>query len=241
VAFVRAALAAAVFTIGLGACSVVEGLSSYSKENCGQGCEQGADVDAAPQGDGGPEKGPDAGSPDVWEAGSAPDSAGGCGTPDTVDNCGACGVKCNKTTGTPSCAGATCTYVCAAGHSNCNASSPDTDGCECATPGCCGTGCETTHTDGVGQAYFDCNPRATYTEAAAFAACTAYAKSVGSSGANCVGPLTCTGSSVPTVCFTTSGGQCASYCWQYTGVYADGGPGTVWDCACPAHVMGSWN
>jgi hypothetical protein len=24
-------------------------------------------------------------------------------------------------------------------------------------------------------------------------------------------------------------------------VYADGGPGTVWDCACPAHIVGSWN
>jgi hypothetical protein len=24
-------------------------------------------------------------------------------------------------------------------------------------------------------------------------------------------------------------------------VYADGGPGTVWDCACPAHMVGAWN
>jgi hypothetical protein len=118
----------------------------------------------------------------------------------------------------------------------------DAGGCgQCATPGCCGAACQTVHTDGVGQSYFDCNPLATYTEMAAFSACAAYALSVGSNAANCTGPLTCRGSSAPTVCFTTSSGVCATYCWQYTGVYADGGPGTVWDCACPAHMVGSWN
>jgi hypothetical protein len=53
--------------------------------------------------------------------------------------------------------------------------------------------------------------------------------------------LYCKGSTTPTVCFTNSTGMCASYCWQYSGVYADAGPGTVWDCTCPANLIGSWN
>jgi hypothetical protein len=52
--------------------------------------------------------------------------------------------------------------------------------------------------------------------------------------------LTCPGSSAPTICFG-SGTTCSNYCWQYSGVYADAGPGTVWDCTCPAHRVGSWN
>jgi hypothetical protein len=255
----HALLAVAVLSMGLGACAVVEGLSQYSKESCGQDCDDdgGADAgephrDGGVQDDGGAEDAPavstDTGGPDVLDASdggsTTPESgtdAGGCGPVDTVDNCGACGVQCNTTTGTPSCTGTTCNYTCSTGRSNCNTTAPDTDGCECATPSCCGSDCETTHADGVGQAYYNCNAVRTYSEAAALTACAAYAASVGSNGSNCVGGLTCPGSSVPTVCFTTSGGECASYCWQYTGVYADGGPGTVWDCSCPAHVIGSWN
>ena len=254
-------LSVAVLSTGLGACAVVEGLTQYSKEDCSQGCDEGG-LDAAEAGhdagsnpdgaaDGGAGDGgagnADTGS-DVADASdgssSVPESGadtGGCGPLDSVDHCGACGVQCNKTTGTPSCTGATCTYVCTAGHSDCNTAPPDTDGCECATPGCCGSSCQTSHADGVGQSYFDCNPAATYTEATAVSACTAYAVSVGSSAASCVGPLTCSGSPVPTVCFTNTAGKCANYCWQYTGVYADAGPGAVWDCACPAHRVGSWN
>jgi hypothetical protein len=252
-------LAVATLATGLGACALVEGLSQYSKEDCSQGCGDDGGFDAAgPPHDGGAAPdGADAGSLRVADAsdsgstvadasdGSTVAESGGdtgaCGPLTSVDNCGACGVQCNMTTGTPSCTSATCTYACTAGHSDCNIAAPDTDGCECATPGCCGSACETNHANGVGQSYFDCNAPGTYSEMAAFSACTAYALSVGSNAANCVGPLTCRGSSVPTVCFTDNSGSCASYCWQYTGVYADGGPGTVWDCACPAHRVGGWN
>jgi hypothetical protein len=263
VAGLRALLVFAVLTTGLGACALIEGLSEYSKEDCSQGCGDDGSSDGAepPRDDGSttpdvsmttdtgtrPDVS-DAGSVDVADAsdgGSAvPESgadAGGCGPLTSVDNCGSCGVQCSATTGTPSCTGTTCAYVCTAGRSDCNTAAPDTDGCECATPGCCGSACQTDHSDGVGQSYFDCNQPATYTEMTAFSACAAYALSVGSSATNCVGGLTCRGSSVPTVCFTSSSGSCATYCWQYTGVYADSGPGTVWDCACPAHRVGGWN
>jgi hypothetical protein len=256
VAGLRAVLAGAALTAGLGACALVEGLSHYSKENCSEGCDGdgGAEggLDAAEAPDQGADTAPDGadggslpvadasdGGSTVAESGGNTDS--GCGPLTSVDHCGACDVQCSATTGAPSCTGATCTYVCAAGRSDCSTTAPDTDGCECATPGCCGSACQTTHSDGVGDSYFDCNPSGTYTEMTAISACTAYALSVHSTAANCVGPLTCKGSSVPTICFTNSSGSCANYCWQYTGVYADGGPGTVWDCACPAHLVGGWN
>jgi hypothetical protein len=261
VAGFRAVLAVAILATGLGACALVEGLSQYSKEDCSQGCDDHGGPDAtAPGQDGGatPDGGStrddaDAGSFHVADAvadasdggstvaESGDDTGGGCGPLTSVDNCGGCNVRCNGTTGAPSCTGGTCTYVCTAGRSDCNTAAPDTDGCECATPACCGSACQSSHSDGVGQSYFDCNPPATYTEMTAFSACAAYALSVGSSAASCVGGLTCRGSSVPTVCFTSSSGSCATYCWQYTGVYADGGPGTVWDCACPANRVGGWN
>jgi hypothetical protein len=248
VANFRAVLTAAILVTGLGACAVVEGLSQYSKEDCSQGCDDGGlDAGVSPQEGGmaqdGGEGDGDAHSvsvADASDAGSAGETSA-CGPLGSVDNCGACGVRCDTTTGTPSCTGAKCAYMCTAGHSDCNTAAPDTDGCECATPGCCGSACETSHADGVGQSYFDCNPPRTYSETTAFSACTAYAISVGSNAGNCVGGLTCPGSSVPTVCFTNTAGRCATYCWQYNGVYADGGPGTVWDCACPAHVVGGWN
>lgn len=251
-------LSLAAFAVALGACAAIEGLTQYNKEDCSQGgCDDtGADStgpghDGGTASDGGP-AGADADTgsvvvPDASDGGSTVTDSGtgdtgGCGPLNSVDNCGACGVRCNATTGTPSCTGATCTYACTAGHSDCKTAPPDTDGCECATPGCCGSSCQTSHSDGVGQSYFDCNPPATYSETSALSACAAYAVSVGSTAAACIGPLTCPGSPVPTICFSNGAGKCANYCWQYTGVYADGGPGTVWDCTCPAaHVVGGWN
>jgi hypothetical protein len=264
VARLHVVLPAAILATVLGACALVDGLSQYSKVDCSQGgCDDGGLDAAEPAHDGaapadGGAGGGDTGSDDTGSVGVADASdggahdagsgdtgtggdAGGCGSLNSVDNCGACGVRCNTQTGTPSCTGATCTYACLAGHSDCNTTAPDTDGCECPTPGCCGSGCQTSHADGVGQSYFDCNATGTYSEATAIAACTAYAVSVGASAASCIGPLTCKGSSVPTICFSSGGGACANYCWQYTGLYEDGGPGTVWDCACPAHMVGGWN
>jgi len=34
---------------------------------------------------------------------------------------------------------------------------PNTNGCECATPGCCpGALCQNTHANGVGDSFYDC-------------------------------------------------------------------------------------
>ncbi len=243
----------AILASALGACAAIEGLDQYTNGDCSQDCDDGGLDGTHPHPDAAADDG-DATS--GFESGSGSDSGGtldgddgvapggdasGCGPVTSVDNCGACGVQCNMMTGTPSCTGATCTYACVAGHSDCNTAPPNTDGCECATPACCGAGCQTSHADGVGQSYFDCNPAKTYTESSAIAACTAYALSVGSTAASCKGPLYCSGSMAPTICFSTTSGQCSNYCWQYAGTYSNQGPGTVWDCACPAHMIGTWN
>src|ERR1019366_10654652 len=101
-------------------------------------------------------------------------SAAVCGPTSSVQNCGACGQACDTTTGTPSCNGVTCSYTCAAGRADCDLATPDTNGCECATPSCCaGGGCQMTHSNGVGQSYYDCMALGTYTSAQAMAACAA--------------------------------------------------------------------
>jgi fibro-slime domain-containing protein len=86
-------------------------------------------------------------------------------------------------TSAAACANGTCSYTCDPGYSDCNAAvAPNTDGCECATAttsnqgtigGCCGTGCQTMHSNGIGQAFFDCAPPGTYTGTEALAACLA--------------------------------------------------------------------
>jgi hypothetical protein len=98
-----------------------------------------------------------------------------CGPLDTIDNCGACGQTCDRATGAPSCDGFACSYACNAGRIDCNGSTaPDTDGCECASPGCCGGSCQTAHDNGLGGTYYDCVAPATYALAQAFEACAAY-------------------------------------------------------------------
>ena len=81
-------------------------------------------------------------------------------------NCGACGRACAGAgalnVATATCSNSLCTSTCMPGHANCNlpaANKPD-DGCECATPGCCtGGACQTVHSNGLGQNYFDCGAR----------------------------------------------------------------------------------
>jgi hypothetical protein len=92
------------------------------------------------------------------------------------------------------------------------------DGCECATAGtttgCCATGCETIHDNGVGQPFYDCNPLGTWGESTAQEACTAYAVTVGGDFSFCETAAAC-GSGV---------GVCLSflhtYCWWYFGPQA---------------------
>jgi hypothetical protein len=124
--------------------------------------------------------------------------------------------------------------VCSAGRADCNASTaPNTDGCECATPSCCGTACETKHDDGFGHPFYDCNPPSATSSQAALAACNAYAASFGGSASDCSDGWSCP--NTDQVCYAPSSG-CAK-CWNYTGPMT----GAASDCNCPPTQLGTWD
>jgi cysteine-rich repeat protein len=84
-------------------------------------------------------------------------------------SCGACGIVCDVTNANnATCNGQSCSYTCKSGFSDCNSVIPNTNGCECATPICCGNGCGTTHLNGLGQNFFDCAPLAVPGNAATY-------------------------------------------------------------------------
>ena len=165
--------------------------------------------------------------------------------------CGGCkNAACNTKTGAASCNGTTCSYKCNTGLIDCNAGTPpDSDGCECATspanPACCNGACQTVHSNGVGQSFFDCNPPKTFTAAQAQEACERYA-GVGACSSSQVccaiglGGLCLLGSTATSVCGAAQG-QCR--CWQWGGP----APGTVQTvsgkctAACGATSDPAWN
>jgi hypothetical protein len=158
---------------------------------------------------------------------TAPDTNGCESSLSSTATCGACkNAACNTKTGAARCDGTTCSYKCNAGLSDCNAATaPDTDGCECATPGCCGPQCQTKHSNGIGQSFFDCNASGTYTVDEATLACEAYAGKGHCSGSSLccalgVGGICLLGSTATSECGAVQG-QC--FCWQYAGPV----PGTV--------------
>jgi hypothetical protein len=164
----------------------------------------------------------------------------------STSSCGACKVGCNTDTGTASCDGNTCSYQCNTGLRDCNAgTAPDTDGCECASPDCCGSICQTTHSNGVGQSFYDCNAPGTHDQSQAQAACTAYTGSASAcrpSTMCCSGNIivACLGITAKSVCGSANG-QC--YCWQYEGtnpgrVQAEG---TFCTASCGSGNDPSWN
>jgi hypothetical protein len=141
------------------------------------------------------------------------------------------------------CNGATCTYAgCLAGHANCNTAAPDTNGCECATPGCCGNSCEDTHHNGVGQFFYDCISPGTIDQAQAQKACTAFT----SSSAQC-NVTACDDAGSTAMCSTATKTTCI--CWAFAG----GGGGHVAQgmpavtdggnelCQCPTAGSPTWN
>ncbi len=153
---------------------------------------------------------------------AAPD-LDGCETSLTsTSSCGACGRACDSATGTPSCNGTTCSYRCKPGLGDCNAATaPDTDGCETSlttTSNCggCGVTCKAchSHSNGLGQSYYDCNPPNTYRQTAAMEACTAYGQ--GTCGAVTVGCNDAGSASVVCAC-TGTGFFSPGYCWEYAG------------------------
>jgi hypothetical protein len=181
---------------------------------------------------------------------AAPDTDG-CETSSlSVATCGACtGAACDTTTGTPSCDGTTCSYKCSPGRADCSNAAPDTDGCECATPGCCATACETDHSNGIGGHFYDCSPAGDHDSAHAITACQSSGATGCAASSKCcsLDLLVCVGSTAYSVCGVV-GSQC--YCWQYAG---SGGtspdsPGTVQampasscSAACAGKNDPTWN
>jgi hypothetical protein len=139
---------------------------------------------------------------------AAPPNANGCSTSlTTVANCGTCGLSCNTANSVDAGCGASgCTYACAPNFANCNTTSAagNAGGCACNTPACCATsgatpgaggpgyGCETAHSNGVAQTFYDCEPAGTYTEAQALEACVAYVTTLGLTASACEYPAGCT-------------------------------------------------
>jgi hypothetical protein len=179
---------------------------------------------------------PDSGSPPPDSGSGPPDSgSSGCGPTNTATNCGACGVKCDTTTASvaPTCNGTSCVYSCKPGLVDCNTTAPDTNGCECAGDGCCGSSCQTKHSNGIGQNYYDCNPLGTYTEGAAMAACVA---STGTP-AQCA-LYVCVGNDGSLVC--SLGAGCT--CWKYDPGKSGINGRISTSCLCPISASDpSWN
>jgi len=181
---------------------------------------------------------------DATDGGPIPDAtdgsigdAGDCGVPDTVKDCTMCGAKCDGTnSNNTNCNGTTCTYQCKSGFSNCNTTAPDLNGCECATPACCGASCQTTHMNGIGQNYYDCVDAGTYNQAQALKACTAFTNDqFACQTFSCVSDA---GDMM--ICGPPDAGSCA--CWTYTGldtghVYKSGNS----NCFCPDTNDLGWN
>jgi hypothetical protein len=209
-----------------------------------------AAADAAKDADAGPGAPADAGVDAAPEA--------GCGPTDTTSNCGSCGAACgglHAQAGGTACVSSVCQYTCETGYANCAISGANTTGCECHTPDCCGSSCQTAHEVGLlGEQYYDCNPLATASTPQstlldqALAACAAFT----GNAAGCVGDLTCTNPNFgPWVC--NGGGSTAgcNYCWSYGGVDVL----KAENCTCPPprgsnldagfdsgfDIFGSWN
>jgi hypothetical protein len=153
-------------------------------------------------------------------------------------HCTACNVACDTTNSVDAgCNGTTCTYAsCKPGWSMCKTTAPNAGGCTCNTPGCCvdaGT-CQTTHSNGFSQSFYDCNPLNTWTDKSARAACAAYT----GSPAQCTDDQTCTGfpDAGPYVCNGALNHNCDT-CWSYAGTDI----GTVTNCDCPGVRFGTYN
>jgi hypothetical protein len=173
---------------------------------------------------------------DVVEAGgkdAAAEADSGCGPLNTITNCGACGQSCasaSSSTKSPTCGpgpgGESCSYTCTAGNLDCNASlAPNTDGCECATPGvanakCCSSSCPIKHsynTQVTGSTFYDCVPAGIINQTLAMDACAAFTGDPAqcSSGA-CINPVTDAGNGDMVVC---ADGPLSNdcMCWTYAG------------------------
>jgi hypothetical protein len=209
--------------------------------NCGVACDTTNSVGATCAGNTCKYSSCAAGFADCFPA--APNTNGCESSLTSTTSCGGCGNACNTKTGTPQCSGSTCSYKCNAGLLDCNAATkPDVDGCECQGTACCGTGCQTAHSDGLGQTFYDCTALGTYKAPQAMEACTAATGGNGcKDGSMCCGGIgalgLCIGTTYSAVC-NSSGGS--GHCWEYDttnpGAVLGGGSLT-----CSPSPVGTWN
>jgi hypothetical protein len=197
--------------------------------------------DGSPSDDGGP------GNGSMDAAIDAP-AEGGCGPLDTPSNCGACGVSCDMTySNDASCTltGTTglCSYAsCVSGFADCDASAPNTNGCD--TPittlnncGACGVSCNTANSVDAG-----CGPTGcTYACAPNYANCNTTAAPSNAGGCACNTPACCAstgatpgGGGPGYVCETThsNGAGQSFYSCEPTGTYSSASA----TAACQAYV-----
>jgi hypothetical protein len=232
-------------------CAAIAGIDQFSEGACAGGdCDGGSGVDAKPPDSAVDQSAVDQATKDVAEedvvttndagdGGTQKDSGGGsdCGPTNTITNCSGCGLACDVVhSNSPVCNGVTCGYgSCHSGYSDCDTTAPDTDGCECATPSCCGSSCATTHSNGLSENYYDCTAKGTYNSTQAMEACTAYTGNVAlCSTAACTGP----GSNM--VACGASGGKCA--CWNYSGTnQTHVTTSSNSTCYCPTSTDPTWN
>ena len=122
-------------------------------------------------------------------------------------------------------------------------------GCRGAALGCCGTGCQIKHNNGVGEYFYDCTPLGTINETQALEACTAYTGNM----SECMSE-TATGGKAPgelSVCSVGSPTDCI--CWAYQSsttsgpgigaaghVYNDGAAGLM-NCQQVYNTDPTWN
>lgn len=227
-------------------CAAIAGVDQFSEGPCAGGDCDGGALDVIKQGDAPVDQSvadqvvKDNVTQDVTTndgSGDASGGDGGCGPTNTITNCSACGLACDVVhSNGPVCNGVTCGYgSCHSGYSDCNTTAPDTDGCECATPSCCGSSCATTHSNGLNQSYYDCTAKGTYNSTQAMEACAAYTGNQSlCSTSGCTGP----GSNM--VACGTSNGICA--CWNYSGtIIGHVTTSANSTCYCPASTDPTWN
>jgi hypothetical protein len=187
---------------------------------------------------------PDSPSSDVGQAlavdARTGDAGSPCGPTDTIQNCGACGRSCDSSHSVPTgCDAGTCIYSgCSPGWSDCDRSPPNSNGCECHSGGCCSGGtCQTAHSNGNGQTFYDCAAPATYNATQATEACTAF---TGNASQCTIAPAGACGATQG-VC---SSGATKCLCWQYAGPAVgtmEQVTGPVCPDMCPSGQGTSWN
>jgi hypothetical protein len=155
---------------------------------------------------------------------------GACMDFNDVNRCGGCDNVCDdsgRSTQTQ-CYQEQCYYNCTEGYVSCHAPTGSRlQGCECEGFGCCGTECQTKHSNGIGGHWFDCQPLDTYNSTQALQACLSHTGSYEQCG-----DTSCPGGGHA---YCTSDG----HCWGYDGAVA-GRVSSGAIIACPTGGDPAW-